>query len=112
MKKILLAVLPTLVFAQQLPPPQKEIPIYPGVAPGSEKWDWSERQIASQNGMPIVQNVVRPVLQYYPGDKTKATGTAMITPITPNKSAPERKQNITSTGCTRAAVPSASGPNS
>jgi hypothetical protein len=35
----------------------------------------------------------------------------MITPTTPNKNAPERKQKITITGCGRAAAPSASGPN-
>jgi acetyl esterase/lipase len=64
--------------AQQLAPPEREIPLYPGVAPGSEKWDWSERQTASGNGMPMVQNVVKPVLQYYPAVKSKAVGTAMI----------------------------------
>ncbi len=56
----------------------REIPLYAGVAPGSEKWDWSEREISSARGMPIVQNVVRPVLLYYPADKTKSRGTAMI----------------------------------
>jgi acetyl esterase/lipase len=64
--------------AQQLAPPQREIALYPGAAPGSEKWDWSERQVTSGNGMPMVQNVVRPVLQYYPAVKSKANGTAMI----------------------------------
>jgi len=74
---LLLAVL-TCSPCAELAAPAREIPLYPGVAPGSEKWDWSERQISSANGMPIVQNVVRPVLQYYPADKDKAVGTAMI----------------------------------
>jgi acetyl esterase/lipase len=56
---------------------EREIPLYPGVAPGSEKWDWSERTIVT-NGRPVVQNVVRPVLQWYPAPKDKAVGTVMI----------------------------------
>jgi acetyl esterase/lipase len=67
-----------LVCGQQLAPPAREIALYSGVAPGSEKWTWSERVITNARGMPIVQNVVRPVLQCYPADKAKAVGTAMI----------------------------------
>jgi acetyl esterase/lipase len=63
------------LFAQQ---PEREIALYSGVAPGSEKWDWSERLVTSPNGMPIAQNVVRPVVQYYPAPKDKAVGTVMI----------------------------------
>ena len=66
------------LHAAEFPPPVREIPLYQGVAPGSEKWDWTERTITSRNGSPIVQNVVRPVLQYYPAPKTNAVGTAMI----------------------------------
>src|ERR1700733_12370466 len=66
------------VRAAELPPPDREIALYEGVAPGSEKWDWSERTITSNNGMPIVQNVVHPVLLYYPAPKGKSVGTAMI----------------------------------
>lgn len=57
----------------------KEIPLWPGgVAPGSEKWDWSERAITTPNGMPMAQDVVKPVLLHYPADRNKAIGTAMI----------------------------------
>src|SRR5258706_11187302 len=66
------------VLGEDLAVPSREIPLYPGLAPGSEKWDWSERIFTTPTGMPIVQNVVRPVLQYYPADKAKAVGTAMI----------------------------------
>lgn len=59
-------------------PTAKEIPLYPGAAPGSEKWDWTERAVTTASGMPMVQDVVRPVLLYYPADKSKAVGTAMI----------------------------------
>lgn len=64
--------------AQQLAPPLREIPLYPDVAPGSENWNWSEIQTTTSTGIPMVQNVVHPVLQYYPADKNKAVGTAMI----------------------------------
>jgi len=61
----------------QLPPPASEIPLYPGVAPGSEQWNYSER-VAGTPERPQAQNVVRPVLLYYPADKANAVGTAMI----------------------------------
>jgi acetyl esterase/lipase len=75
---VTLCALPLTGRAQQLPPPEREIPLYDGVAPGSENWNWTERTIASGNGMPVAQNVVRPVLQYYPAPKGKAVGTVMI----------------------------------
>ena len=61
-----------------LPKPAKEISLYPGVPPGSEKWDWSERTTTNSKGQPTVQDVVRPVLLYYPAERGKAVGTAMI----------------------------------
>ena len=54
------------------------IPLYEGIAPGSESWDWSENLLVTESGMPIVRNVVNPVLLYYPADPDKAVGTAMI----------------------------------
>jgi hypothetical protein len=39
-----------------------EIPLYPGAAPGSEKWDWEEKSVTTPNGLPIVTDVVKPVL--------------------------------------------------
>src|SRR5436305_6763193 len=61
----------------QLTPPAREIPLYPGVAPGSEKWSYPEK-VAGTPDNPQAQNVVRPVLLYYPSEKAKAVGTAMI----------------------------------
>lgn len=61
----------------QLPAPAREIPLYPGVAPGSENWHYEERAAGSAD-KPQAQNVVRPVLMYYPADRAKAVGTAMI----------------------------------
>ena len=64
-------------LAQQLSSPAREIPLYAGVAPGSENWHYEERA-AGTPGNPQAQNIVRPVLLYYPADKSKAVGTAMI----------------------------------
>jgi acetyl esterase/lipase len=61
----------------QLAPPAKEIALYPGAAPGSENWTWTERNAGSPSN-PTVQNVVHPELMYYPADKAKAVGTAVI----------------------------------
>jgi acetyl esterase/lipase len=56
----------------------QEVPLYKGAAPGSEKWDWTERSVTAPGGRPIVTDVVRPVLLHYPAAKGKAVGTAMI----------------------------------
>ena len=61
----------------QLAPPAREIPLYPGVAPGSENWNYPERS-AGTSDRPQAQNIVRPVLLYYPAEKANAAGTAMI----------------------------------
>jgi acetyl esterase/lipase len=58
--------------------PAQEIPLYPGPAPGSEKWGWSEKSVTNQAGLPMATDVVRPVLLHYPAAKDKAVGTAMI----------------------------------
>ena len=61
----------------QSPAPAREIPLYPGVAPGSENWHYEERA-AGTAANPQAQNIVRPALLYYPADKATAVGTAMI----------------------------------
>jgi len=58
--------------------PERVIPLYEGPAPGSESWDWNEIMAVNPAGMPMVRNVVRPVLLYYPAPEEKAAGTAMI----------------------------------
>ncbi len=63
---------------QTLPEPASVIPLYEGVAPGSESWDWEEKYVESAAGLPIVQNVVKPVLMYYPPDPGTDVGTAMV----------------------------------
>ena len=61
----------------QLAPPAREIPLYPGVAPGSENWNYPERTAGTAE-RPQAQNIVRPVLLYYPADEANRVATAMI----------------------------------
>jgi len=68
---------PAPITHAQLAPPTAEIPLYPGVAPGSENWTWSERAAGSPTN-PTEQNVVKPELMVYPADRAKAVGTAVI----------------------------------
>src|SRR5207253_598300 len=58
-------------------PPAREIPLYSGVAPGSENWSYAERAAGTPD-KPQAQNIVRPVLLYYPAEKATAVETAMI----------------------------------
>ena len=60
------------------PKPAREIPLYPGAAPGSEKWDWEEKSTTDKAGRQVVSEVVKPVLLHYPAEKGKAVGTAMV----------------------------------
>jgi acetyl esterase/lipase len=73
---VLLAAFAASAWAQ-LPPPSREIPLYPGVAPGSENWNYAERTAGTPE-KPQAQNIVHPVLLYYPAGPSNAVGTAMI----------------------------------
>ena len=52
--------------------------IWPGVAPGSEKWTQTERTVDDTPLGKVVFNVVTPTLTLYLPDKSKATGTGII----------------------------------
>ena len=65
-----------ITFAQP-PPPARELPLYSGVAPGSENWNYSEKTAGTPQ-RPEAQNIVRPVLLYYPAERANAAGTAVI----------------------------------
>ncbi|MEK6783324.1 MAG: alpha/beta hydrolase [Bacteroidota bacterium] len=54
---------------------QTEIPLYEGVAPGSEKWTWSEQKI-NANGNVLLVDVSKPTLT--PFVPAKPNGTAVI----------------------------------
>jgi hypothetical protein len=55
-----------------------EIPIWPGKAPGSEDWDFSERAVEGPGGSKTYSNVVNPTLTVYLPDKAKANGVAIV----------------------------------
>lgn len=64
---------------EPLPRPDREIPLYDGVPPGSEAWKFEERTIFNTTvGLEFTRNVVRPALLYYASDPAKANGTAVI----------------------------------
>jgi dienelactone hydrolase len=79
MNKISLSIL-LLLFTVAVQAQQKVIPLYPGVAPGSESWTWSEQE--SANNMyhsNAIFNISKPTLTVYPPDPAHApTGTAVI----------------------------------
>ena len=54
------------------------IPVWPGVAPGSENWTQKEVQYLNDQKKQMVRNVVTPTLAVYLPDPAKATGTAVI----------------------------------
>lgn len=68
-----------IIFLWSSAKSQTVIPLYPGVAPGSESWTWSE-QSSSQNAFnaEIIYNVSQPTLTAYLPPADLATGTAVI----------------------------------
>lgn len=52
--------------------------VWPGVAPGSERWTQKETTIENTPVGTVVFNVVTPTITAYLPDKAKATGTGMI----------------------------------
>ncbi|HWZ14236.1 MAG TPA: GDSL-type esterase/lipase family protein [Mucilaginibacter sp.] len=56
---------------------QKVIPLYPGAAPGSEKWAYSEKQLKTGD-FELIYNVSRPTLTVYTPDPAINTGTAVV----------------------------------
>ncbi|HLZ39863.1 MAG TPA: alpha/beta hydrolase [Candidatus Sulfotelmatobacter sp.] len=52
--------------------------IWPGIAPGSEKWTQKETSVEVPGVGTILANVVTPTLTIYLPDKNKATGTGVI----------------------------------
>jgi acetyl esterase/lipase len=56
---------------------QQVIPLYQGKAPGSESWNWPEKE-TSQSGARFVYNVTTPTLTAYLPAPGTATGTAVV----------------------------------
>src|SRR5476651_2694927 len=58
---------------------QKVIQLYTGVAPGSEKWTYDEKEYNNPAWhATIAYNVSHPTLTVYPADPAIATGTAVV----------------------------------
>ncbi|MDR3714299.1 MAG: alpha/beta hydrolase [Puia sp.] len=58
---------------------QKILPIWPGIPSSSENWKWHEQEDSlSRPGDPLVYNVVRPTLTFFPADPSVANGTSVI----------------------------------
>ncbi len=57
---------------------QEVIKLYPGKAPGSESWDWTEKETNPFPNNRMLYNVSEPVLLHYPAPKDKANGTSII----------------------------------
>jgi len=57
---------------------QKVIQLYPGDAPGSEKWAYAEKAYAPGTKNELIYNVSHPTLTVYPADPSIATGTAVV----------------------------------
>jgi acetyl esterase/lipase len=74
MKLAISVMLAAVAFAAE----PKVIPIWPGVAPGSEGWNWEESSNVGQDQLRRVGNVTRPVLIAYLPDAAVANGTAVV----------------------------------
>ena len=72
----------SVVFSAVARAEPQELPIWPGVPPGSETWIWDEVKSTDTEGasppVRIVRNVVRPTLIPYLPDPANASGTAVI----------------------------------
>jgi len=67
-----------LMTAQFASAQKAVIPIWPGVAPGSESWTQTEVEYLNGGKQKMVRNVVKPTLAVYVPEKSKATRTAVI----------------------------------
>ena len=64
---------------------QRVIPLYEGVAPGSENWNWEEKQIKSGEEASIIYNVVVPTLTVFPADPETANALPVVKSRQPAK---------------------------
>jgi hypothetical protein len=58
--------------------PKPTIPVWPGKAPGSEDWNFSETVTEGPGGSKTYSNVVSPTLTVFLPDEAKANGAAII----------------------------------
>lgn len=68
-------------FAANAPGSTSIFKIWPGIAPGSQNWDWQPRTMEiswAESTNRFTRNVVTPTLTLFAPDPAKANGTAMI----------------------------------
>ena len=61
-----------------MPPAGTEIHLWPGKAPGTERWVVAEKVSTSASGDRVISNVSDPTLTIYLPDPATATGAAMV----------------------------------
>lgn len=77
--KPLAAAFAILLFGITTQAQDKVIPLYTGPAPGSESWKQQEKENRDNLWRtPVVYNVAKPTLTYFPAKKEVANGTALI----------------------------------
>ena len=75
MKLVIVVCLAVSAFAAE----PKVIPLYPGAAPGSENWNYEEKEtIGPQDTLRRISNITHPTLTAYLPDSALANGTAVI----------------------------------
>jgi len=67
-----------LLFITQISFCQQTVKLYPGKAPGSETWDWKEKELNAMPGNRMFYNVSEPEILIYKAPKEKANGAAFI----------------------------------
>jgi acetyl esterase/lipase len=76
MKRLLLALLVLLSAAKAEPP---VIPVWPGVAPGSENWNWREESNISKRDKTVnFRNIVTPTVTVFPAAQPNGTAVLVI----------------------------------
>ncbi len=60
------------------PAPAQTVNVWPGVAPGSERWTQKELTIPDTPVGTVICNIVTPTLTAYLPERSKATGTGVI----------------------------------
>src|SRR5688572_5949498 len=74
-----ISIIALLILWVSIAQAQQVIPLYSGKAPGSEKWDWQEAEMYSDDWQTrVVYNVSAPTLTAYLPPAATATGTAVV----------------------------------
>jgi len=64
----------TILFSQQ-----EVINLYKGTAPGSESWNWTEKETSNTPiKLKVIYNITTPTLTFFPADSSTANGSAII----------------------------------